>query len=318
VQLLLGVLDGVAEPKPFQPPPPLWDDDSAVRRRLARVYLRTGSLPAARVELESLAGRNLLDGVATLDLAEVRWRTGDPDRAGEAARAYLDGGGDDALAFVIAAEAAARAGHQLEARRYLEEAVRRQANLETAYAGMPSRIAPAPGPIIPAGPATSGAVTPPGLTPAPAAAQMPAASGTAGSAKLPVAAEAVAQVSVAPAPAAEPERTAPVAPAHSEVSAGAAVLASGDPLMAAVHFGVALRTGAASAPAVLDAIGNRHEAALELVRGDALRLLGRDDEAARAHQEAAGALRAIAGADPGATAPAPALDPGSPPAADSE
>ena len=48
-----------------------------------------GSLALARAELESLAGRGMLDEPALLDLAEVRWRTGDLAGAGEAANALL-------------------------------------------------------------------------------------------------------------------------------------------------------------------------------------------------------------------------------------
>ncbi|MFN8631135.1 MAG: hypothetical protein U0838_12715 [Chloroflexota bacterium] len=39
----------------------------------------------ARAELEALAGRGRLDDAALLDLAEVRWRTGDLGGAGDAA-----------------------------------------------------------------------------------------------------------------------------------------------------------------------------------------------------------------------------------------
>jgi hypothetical protein len=55
--------------------------------RLAGLHLRMGSLALARAELESLAGRGMLDEAALLDLAEVRWRTGDPADAGEETKA---------------------------------------------------------------------------------------------------------------------------------------------------------------------------------------------------------------------------------------
>ena len=45
--------------------------------RLARLHLRGGSYALARSELETLAGADRLDPDAVLDLAEVRWRTGD-------------------------------------------------------------------------------------------------------------------------------------------------------------------------------------------------------------------------------------------------
>ena len=56
------------------------------------LHLRMGSLALARAELESLAGRGMLDEPALLDLAEVRWRTGDLAGAGEAANALLSAG----------------------------------------------------------------------------------------------------------------------------------------------------------------------------------------------------------------------------------
>jgi hypothetical protein len=260
-QLDLGVLEdlveALAEPLPLPAAQTTWDDDIAVRRRLASIYLRTGSLGAARVELESLGGRNLLEGRGLLELAEVRWRTGDRVGAGEAAGSYLDAGGDDGLGFVIVAEAAAAAGRQDEARGHLAEAAGRLSDLGHAYAGMRSLVVPAP------------------------AAEPPAVA-TAAAGPLPV------ESAETSAPRAASEPTG--APVDPEVAAGSALLESGDPLRAAVHFGIALRTGPGSAPVVIDAIGDRHDAALELVRGDALRLLGRDDEAARAYRAAASAL----------------------------
>jgi hypothetical protein len=272
-QLDLGVIEdlveALAEPLPLPAAQPSWDDDTAVRRRLASIYLRTGSLTAAHVELESLGGRNLLEGRGLLDLAEVRWRTGDRAGAGVAAGSYLDAGGDDGLGFVIVAEAAAEAGRQDEARGHLAEAAGRLSDLVRAYAGMPSRVIQAP----------AGAEPPPAVAvAAPTAAELPPAEALA----------APAESAEPPAPPVPPEPA--VAPADLELAAAAAVLGSGDPLLAAVHFGIALRTEPGSAQAVLDAIGDRHDAALELVRGDALRLLGRDDEAARAYRAAASAL----------------------------
>ncbi len=79
--------------------------------RIARLHLRGGSHALARAELEALAGRDDLDRDGILDLAEVRWRTGDLAGAGVAAAAWLEdgdaGGESGALAHVISAEAAA-------------------------------------------------------------------------------------------------------------------------------------------------------------------------------------------------------------------
>jgi hypothetical protein len=78
------------------------------------------------------------------------------------------------------------------------------------------------------------------------------------------------------APAAEPEPrgAAEPNPLDAEIAAGRDALASGDALVAALHLAVALRISPAAASTVLEVIGSHDEVALELVRGDALRLLG--------------------------------------------
>ena len=58
---------------------------------LAHAHLRLGSLALARTELETLAGMGKLDSLGLVDLAEVRWRTGDLAGAGEAAAVALRG-----------------------------------------------------------------------------------------------------------------------------------------------------------------------------------------------------------------------------------
>jgi hypothetical protein len=82
---------------------------------MTRLHLRMGSLELARAELEALAGAGQLDTESLIDLAEVRWRTGDLPGAGVAANAYLAAERDETLALVIAAEASAAAGHPGEA-----------------------------------------------------------------------------------------------------------------------------------------------------------------------------------------------------------
>ena len=96
-----------------------------VALRLATLHLRMGSLPLARAELESLAGRGMLDDAALLDLAEVRWRTGDLAGAGEAANVLIEQGRSDRLALVIAAESVSALGRPSEARRLATRASRR-------------------------------------------------------------------------------------------------------------------------------------------------------------------------------------------------
>ena len=106
--------------------------------RFARLHLRMGALELARAELEASAGAGELDTEALLDLAEVRWRTGDLSGAGVAANAYLAADRDDVLALVIAAEASAAAGHPGEARQLVSRVLgRTDMDLDAVFAGMP-------------------------------------------------------------------------------------------------------------------------------------------------------------------------------------
>jgi tetratricopeptide (TPR) repeat protein len=124
---------------------------------LARLHLRTGALALARTELETLAGRDLLDDPGILDLAEVRWRTGDVAGAGEAVAALLGDAGDaadleaeagSALTWIIAAEAAAGRGRPTEARRYAERLrSETSASIDAIFAGLPRSSAWPPDPL---------------------------------------------------------------------------------------------------------------------------------------------------------------------------
>ena len=94
------------------------------------------------------------------------------------------------------------------------------------------------------------------------------------------------------------------AQADTEIAAGIALLETGDALLAALHFGIALRMTPESAQTVLGAIGDRHDLALELVRGDALRMQGHEHDAGQAYQSVASALSgARAAAEPPAKTP---------------
>ncbi len=88
-------------------------------------------------------------------------------------------------------------------------------------------------------------------------------------------------------------------------------------MMAALHFGVAIRLTPASAGAVLEAIGERQDLPLQLVRGDALRLLGLEGDAGAAYMSVASALGAPkpVAPEPVPEAPAPAPASPEPPAA---
>ena len=344
--------------------------------RFARLHLRTGSLLQARSEFEALAARGLLDVPAILELAEVRWRTGDLMGAGIAAEIYIEAGGEEALGFLVAAEAAAAEDRGVEARQRAGRALERSVpNLEVFFAGVPRRMswpesswmapaaiqievpafaaAPAAAPAIAAetpveapegslwaqpedGTIAPEAVAPqePAVAPEAVAPQEPAVAPeveAAAVAEPAVAPEAVAPpepagapdlatatvvpvsaAELAPAPEAVPESPVPAAANawDGEVQAGAENLDAGDALLAALHFAVALRMSPESAQAVLDGIGARGDLALELVRGDALRLLGNESDAGQAYASVASRLGK---SEPAAPEPAARADAGEQP-----
>jgi hypothetical protein len=248
--------------------------DRAVALRLARLHLRLGSLGLARAELEACAGSGELDEAALLDLAEVRWRTGDLPGAGEAAAAAIAPGDASGLALVIAAEAAAAAARPAEARRLAGQALEKtKLPLDRIFAGMPqSSIWPhdAAGLAVPAVPDTLAAETP-------SAAPASAASGP------------VAEDRGAPLPAGGGRQA-------SRIDVPSALREASDDLdagrveRASTRLALVLRLAPQAADRVFDLVAAQGSAALALVRGDALRLLGRDGDASRAYTEAASAL----------------------------
>jgi len=80
--------------------------------------------------------------------------------------------------------------------------------------------------------------------------------------------------------------------ASTETAAGRSFLEAGDAMMAALHFSIAIRLSLESAGAILEAIGDRQELPLQLVRGDALHALGLEADAGKAYQSVASALAA--------------------------
>jgi len=273
---------------------------------LARAHLRLGSLALARAELEMLAAAGELDGPGRVDLAEVRWRTGDLARAGEAAMEALAVLGDEPVALVIAAEAAAAIGRPNEARRLSTRAMACIGGpIDAIFAGMPrSAVWPA-----------DTAEPPPTATtlfqqePIPAQARRAGDSDTIAISTL--------RAPVSEPPAAGPASRAPVTPGFWDVDADVApaapdlpdpteeletaarALVSGELEEAALRFALTLRLAPALAPAVLEAtegtVGPRGAAnaggpagpALSVVRGDAFRLVGLEAEARRAYAMAA-------------------------------
>jgi tetratricopeptide (TPR) repeat protein len=270
---------------------------------LARLHLRLGSLALARTELEQLADAGELDGPARVDLAEVRWRTGDLIRAGEAATDALNATDEDPVALVIAAEAAAALGRPNEARRLAMRAMDRIGGpVDAIFAGMPrSAVWPAD------------ATEPPPTTttlfqqePIAAPARRVGDDDSlvtsmlrAGSADAPATPS---RSAVTPGfwdvdGDAEPEAADLPDPAE-ELEAAARALAAGALDEAALRFALTLRLAPALAPAVLEATDGLLGAggaagsgaagpALSVVRGDAFRLVGLEVEARRAYAMAA-------------------------------
>jgi len=238
------------------------DQGRPVAVRLASLHLRMGSLALARAELEALAGRGMLDEDALLDLAEVRWRTGDLAGAGEAANALLARDRADPLALVIAAESVAALGRPGEARRLAARALDGlEGPLDPLFAGIPRSV------VWPA--ETIPAIAAPVDEPGEPIARAPLSKG--------------ARVSRT--------RTDSAAPtgAAEAFAGGQAALAAGDAPQAAVGLGVALRLDPGYAREVLAAVGDAAvDPALALVAGDALRLLGRETEARAAFDIARG------------------------------
>ena len=269
--------------------------DPATDGRLARLHLRLGQQELARAELEMLAGAGNLDDDGLLALAEARWRTGDLPGAGEAAQACLAAGRTDVLALVIAAEATAALGRPGEARRLAGQALEdADVPLDAIFAGIPRSL------IWPADPSEAG--RPEGmLFPAPEPAFRPGSASTAGGGSTP-AMEAATDRADRPTDPNDPSAPglwdiqggpripgAELPQPASEMAAATAALADGRYGDGAVHLAIALRLASALAPAVLELVeaSERRTPELELVRGDAYRLVGHELEARRAYATAA-------------------------------
>jgi tetratricopeptide (TPR) repeat protein len=270
---------------------------------LARLHLRLGSLSLARAELETLAGRDMLDADGVVDLAEVRWRTGDIAGAGEAAQLVIDDDEGPVLALIVAAEAAAARGRPTEARRLAAKALAAaNGSIDAIFAGMPRSPAWPPDPAAPPpAPTTMFDSTPGGAgrrgataerrRPARERAVAPMAddehqpSGDGGDGAglwdEDMAAEAEAEAE------AQAKVDAELPTGDEALEDGRAALESGDVIGAAVRLALVLRIAPALAPAILDLVGDRHDPALALVRGDAYRLVGRELEARQAYADAA-------------------------------
>jgi len=250
--------------------------------RLARLHLRTGVHGLARAELESLVGWGELDEESLIDLAEARWRTGDLEGAGDAARAFLATGREAVLGLVIAAEAIAAAGRPGEARRLAGQALERAGDsLDGLFAGMPRSG------IWPHDPSDPGEHVGPLLGESAGAAASGRAAETAASAETATAVSSGDDDLGLWEGHPQDLRPLPVPPdAAAELEAARDLLTAGDIDRAAVRLAVVLRVSPILAPAVLDVLPPDAGPALELVRGDAFRLLGHDGDAQRAYASA--------------------------------
>ena len=239
--------------------------------RLARLHLRLGALSLAGAELEAAHAEQALGGGGLLDLAEVRWRTGDLPTAGEAAEEFVGGGGQALIAAIIAAEAAAHAGRPTDAGGWLAEALALAGPspddaLRDAFAGMPRS---AIWPLDPAGPDLPGPLI------GDAGGRARAAAGWPVTPRIPSAP--ASWRSGAGSDAADP---------IEELAAAGADLEAGETVGAAVRLGIVLRLAPALAPAVLELLQGVPGGLPALIRGDAYRLVGREVEADRAYVEA--------------------------------
>jgi hypothetical protein len=231
--------------------------DPAAVTSLARLHLRVGLYALARSELEALRVLASLDEDGLEALAEARWRTGDLAAAGTLATPLAEAGTDRPIVLVIAAESVAAQGRPGEAGALVARAMEAMdGSLDTLFSGLP-RHASWP---VAASDAARGAEP----TPAPI--------GGDGSGAAPSA-------------------------AAEAYAGGRAALAAGDAARAALEMGIALRLDPGFAGAVLDVIGTRAtEPGLVLVAGDALRILGREQEALAAFDVARGTAALVADA----------------------
>jgi hypothetical protein len=273
---------------PAATPRPASKPSRTVESVLAHAHLRLGALSLARVELETMAGLGLLDSRGLVDLAEVRWRTGDLLGAGEAANAALREEDGAVIALVIAAEAASAVGRPSEARRMANRVLAgAPAMVDRIFAGMPrSSVWP--------GDSAEPPPTAPTLFDREPDLQ-PRVDGYAPRSEDRVATERVKEPSTAaPVMLGFWDGEADVEPAvmsgpdaAAELDAGRTALVAGALDQAALHFGLALRVAPALAPAVLEATEGARSAGISMVRGDAYRLAGHETSARQAYAVAA-------------------------------
>ncbi len=259
---------------------------------LAHAHLRLGLLALAQTELETLAGLGRLDTAGLVDLAEVRWRIGDMTGAGEAAVAALRANEEDPVALLIASEAATANGRPSEARRLALRAMAfATGSIDVIFAGMPRSVAWPPDADEPP-PTAPTLFDRPVETIIPDAgngAAQPAATGAGAASPGSNASDPTGPVELgfwddgeAGGPAAID-----VPDPAKELAAGRAALVAGALDEAALRFGLAVRLAPALAPTVLEVTAGARVPALIVVRGDAYRSTGHEQEAREAYAIAA-------------------------------
>lgn len=283
----------VALPSAGSPPSPSRSSLSRVPSlTLARMHLRLGLHALARTELEILATERALDAAGQVDLAEVRWRTGDLPAAGSAASIALEGGDSSTMALLVAAEAAAALGRPNEARRLANQAMERiDGGIDALFAGMPrSAVWPADAEEPPPVAATLFHQEPPpkvslraGDTDPSVVAERAAAGEErhAGSSGTPGA------VGFWDSDGGNGKSLDALPDPAGELDAARAALAAGALDEAVLRFGLALRLAPALAPAILEATDGISGPAVSVIRGDAYRQVGLETEAKRAYAAAA-------------------------------
>ena len=241
---------------------------------LARLHLRLGSLGLARAELEGMAGSGSLDQDGLVDLAEARWRTGDLTGAGEAANAALATGSEAIVAYVVAAEATAAVGRPAEARRLASRALElADLSVGDVFAGMPRSS------VWPIEPDATPTTEPLFGSDAVSSAPMSGSADAAGPAARGLWDD-------------QPDPAADLPQAADAFEGGRVSLEAGDPATASLQLSVALRLSPALAPAILELIAGADGPVMELLRGDAYRIVGHEGDARVAFASAASSVAA--------------------------
>lgn len=250
--------------------------------QLARIHLRGGSSLLARAELEALAATGNIGAPGLVDLAEARWRSGNLDGAAAAAADHVATGGKEPLAFLILAESAAADGRPDEAEQHIAAlGSLTEPRLDEMFAGMPRR----------ADWSTVGAVD--SVNESEDAAPIRSRRGRTVAMPPTASPESPGSAGEASKTRRSPAQTTAFPDADTLLREARADMRSSEPERMGLAFdrlALALRWHPSVASDVVELVARRQEPAALLVRGDALRSLGRLLEAEAAYAAAAAAL----------------------------